>query len=328
MLRLGVLGRRVDEHLELVELVHADDAAGVLAVGAGLAAVAGRPAGIALRAGCHVDDLAHVVAGEGHLARADEVEVVGFELVDLVGVLAEETRAAHHLGAHERRRDHRDEPGVDGALQRERHERVLEARADAGEEVEARARHLGAALHVDRAELLAEGEVVERLEVERRRLAVGAEGDEVLFAAGGHPLDDDVLDAGERLVGGGLGLGDGLLRLLDAVAQVFGLRDEGGLVFLGCLGDGLAVRVLLGAQLLERGDRRAAGAVCGERVVDRVGRLAPRLLRALDEVGVVAKQCQIDHPSSLVRRVRPVGPARDRSAGARDRRRWAGVHEP
>jgi hypothetical protein len=28
-----------------------------------------------------------VVAGERHLARADEVEVVGLELVDLVGVL-------------------------------------------------------------------------------------------------------------------------------------------------------------------------------------------------------------------------------------------------
>ena len=48
VLGLGVFGRRVDEHLELVELVHADDAAGVLAVRPGLAAVAGRPAGVAL----------------------------------------------------------------------------------------------------------------------------------------------------------------------------------------------------------------------------------------------------------------------------------------
>jgi hypothetical protein len=60
-----------------------------------------------------------VVAGERHLARADEVQVVGLELVDLVGVLAEEPGAAHDLGPHERRRDHGDEPGIDGALERE-----------------------------------------------------------------------------------------------------------------------------------------------------------------------------------------------------------------
>jgi hypothetical protein len=71
-LRLG----RVDvgEHLDLVELVHPDDAAGVLAVAAGLAAEAGREAGVAQRQ--LVDDLAGVEAGERHLGGADEVEVV------------------------------------------------------------------------------------------------------------------------------------------------------------------------------------------------------------------------------------------------------------
>ena len=109
-----------------------------------------------------------MVPGERHLAGADEVEVVLFEVVDLVGVLAEESGAAHHLGTHQRRRDERDEPGLQRAVEREAHERDLEARADAGEEVEPAARHLRAALHVDRAEQLAEREVVARLEVERR----------------------------------------------------------------------------------------------------------------------------------------------------------------
>src|SRR3954452_11225189 len=55
VLGLGVLGTAVAEHLDLVELVDADDAAGVLAVRSGLAAVAGRPAGIPLRALRQVD---------------------------------------------------------------------------------------------------------------------------------------------------------------------------------------------------------------------------------------------------------------------------------
>jgi hypothetical protein len=46
---------------------------------------------------------------ERHLGRADEVEVVVGQLVDLVGVRAEEAGALHRLGPHERRRDDRVE---------------------------------------------------------------------------------------------------------------------------------------------------------------------------------------------------------------------------
>jgi hypothetical protein len=224
-----------------------------------------------------------VVAGERHLARADEVQVVGLELVDLVGVLPEEAGAAHDLGPHERR-------GIMGmnpastARWSASDMSAYSRRADAGEEVEAAARDLGAALHVDRAELLAEGEVVERLEVEGCRFAVRTDGDEVLLAAGRNAVDDDVLDAREGRVGRLFGGGDGLLRRLDAVAELLGLRDERGLVLLGRGGDGLAVGVLRGAQLLEGGDRGASCAVGLDRGVDRVGRLAAGLLRALDEV--------------------------------------------
>ena len=97
-------------------------------------------------------------------------------------------------------RDERDEPRGERAVEAQVHERELEARADALEEVEARARHLGAALHVDRVEQLAELEVVARLELERRDLADLAQHDEVVLAAGRHAVDDDVVDAlhGER----------------------------------------------------------------------------------------------------------------------------------
>ena len=48
----------------------------------------------------HLEDLVGVEGGQRHLGGADEVEVVGFELVDLVGVLAEESGAAGDEGAH------------------------------------------------------------------------------------------------------------------------------------------------------------------------------------------------------------------------------------
>src|SRR3546814_9850387 len=97
MLGLGGVGLGVDEHLELVELVHADDAAGVLAVRAGLAPVAGRPSRVALGAAVEVEDLVHVVAGEGNLARADEIEVFALEAVHLVGRSEEHTSELQSL---------------------------------------------------------------------------------------------------------------------------------------------------------------------------------------------------------------------------------------
>ena len=69
--------------------------------------------------------------------------------------------------------------------------------------------------------MLAELEVVARLEVELRRLAVRAQRDEVVLAAGGHPVDDDVLDLREHGVGCLFGGGDRVLGGLDLLAQGF-----------------------------------------------------------------------------------------------------------
>src|SRR5699024_11912733 len=76
VLRVGVLDAAVGEHLHLVELLAADDAAGVLAVAAGLAAVAGAPAGVAQRAAFQADYLVLGVSGQRRLAGAAEVAVV------------------------------------------------------------------------------------------------------------------------------------------------------------------------------------------------------------------------------------------------------------
>ena len=163
MLGLGLLRRAVDEPLDLVELVHPDDAAGVLAVAARLAAEARRPTGVAQRAVGQVEDLVGVVAGQRHLGGADEIEVVGLEPVDLLGVRAEESGARHDLRPHQHRRNHQREAVLRRQLRGQLQQPELQQRAGAGEEVEPRAGHLRAALHVDQPERLAELDVVLRV---------------------------------------------------------------------------------------------------------------------------------------------------------------------
>ena len=65
-----------DEHLDLVELVHPEHAAHVLAVGARLAPEARRVARVPQRQIGLLDDLPHVEGSERHLGGAHEVELV------------------------------------------------------------------------------------------------------------------------------------------------------------------------------------------------------------------------------------------------------------
>ena len=112
-----------------------------------------------------------MVAGECDLARAREVEVLLGEVIDLVGVSAEESGSLHDLGPDQGRRDERREARLERPLEAEVHDRELESCADAPEEVEACAADLRAALHVDGVQQFAELQVVARLEVERGDLA-------------------------------------------------------------------------------------------------------------------------------------------------------------
>ena len=105
MLLLGMLWVDVREHLELVELVNAQDSAGVFAVAAGFAAVAGAPAGVANRSVREVNDFVAVVAGESNLDRAGHVEVVCGYVVNLTGVRTEEPGASHDLWSNQGRGD-------------------------------------------------------------------------------------------------------------------------------------------------------------------------------------------------------------------------------
>ena len=134
-----------------------------------------------------------MVGRHRHLRGADEVHVLALDPVDVVGRLAEEAGAVHRPRLDHRRRDHLGEAVLAGVLVGEVDQRELELGADAGEEVEPRARHLGAALDVDGAEDPAELDVVARLEVELARRADRLEHREVVLATG------------RRLVGGQVG---------------------------------------------------------------------------------------------------------------------------
>ncbi len=93
--------------------------------------------------------------------------------------------------------------------------------------------------------------MVERLEIEGCRFAVRPKRDEVVLAAGGHPIEDDVLDLRERFDRSLFRRGHRVLRCLDLRAELLGLRDEGSLVFLRRLRDLLAVHILRGTKLFE-----------------------------------------------------------------------------
>jgi len=198
VLLMGVRGVAVGEHLDLVELVHSDDAAGVLAVRARLAAETGRPGDIAPRQ--ITDDLVHVIAGERHLGRPDQVEVLLWQLVDLGRVRAEEPGALHGLRLDQHRRDHRREAGLDRLLHREVEHGELQLRADSGQVEEPGARHLRAAFHVDGAEALAQLQMVLGLEVEGPRGADGLQDDEVVLASGRYAVLDQVRDGLEKVL--------------------------------------------------------------------------------------------------------------------------------
>ena len=293
-----LLDGAVDEHFSLVELVHANDAAGVLTCGACLAAVAGGPAQVLLRTLLEVENFVGVVAGERHLGGADQVQVVAFEAVDFVVVLDVEAGAVHDFGAYQGGGGHHGEAVLGCEVERHPHECLLQACYLALEEVEACAGDLRAACHVDAVDEFADFEVVARFEAFGGEVAGGADFLDdyvVVFAADGYAVDDEVFDAADQfLVFGGFRFG-GCLCFVDAGCQFLRLCDEGGLFFLGCLCDGLAEGVLFGAQGLVFADECAACGVGFEDAVDVGFVLAACSLGGAEDVGVFAEEVNINH---------------------------------
>ena len=160
------------DQLDLVELVLADQAADVLAVGAGLAAEAGGVGGVAARQIRLLERLPAVQVGQRHLGGGHQVVVGPLELEQVGLELGELSRSDQRVGVDDERRQHlgvavRARVEVEHELD----ERPLEP--GAGPEVggEAGAGHLGAALEVEDAEIGPQVPVRLGGEVEPARLA-------------------------------------------------------------------------------------------------------------------------------------------------------------
>ena len=165
-------GMHEREHLDLVELVHAEDAAGVAARGPRLPAEAGRdarrsaaagprPPGSGRRAGPPAAPR-RCPPGRGRRrpSRRSRTRSVGKKPVPV-----------HRLLAHQHRGHDRGEPGRLDAVERQRHQRQLHPHERPQQVGEAAARDAGGRLQVERARRGRELHVVARGEAERRRLA-------------------------------------------------------------------------------------------------------------------------------------------------------------
>ena len=162
--------RRLDEreHLDLVELVDAEDPAGVLAGGAGLAAEAGRDPGVA-SGSPRLDDLVGVQGGEGDLGGADQEQLVLGDLVDHLPLAGEEPGPEQRALADQDRRHDRREPLLAEQLDGEADQRQLDQHEVAEQVGEAGARGGGGLLGLDQAEGAADVEMVADLEAEPGR---------------------------------------------------------------------------------------------------------------------------------------------------------------
>ena len=177
---------------------------------------------------------------------------------------------------------------------RELQQAELQQRPGAGEEVEPRAGHLRAALHVDQAQRLPEFEVILRV-LDGPRFADGVEHHEVVLAAGRDAVDDHVRDRHVRCGESLFGLG--LLRLggLDLLGEFLGLLQQGRPLVGRCLADLLAGGLLLGAQVVGGRHRGPPRGVGFEERVDEARVFAAGALRCAHHVRVFAQQLEVDH---------------------------------
>ena len=163
LLRLGKL-----DHLNFVELVLANDAAGVATGGTGLLAEAGGEGGVAARQGVGVEDLAGVQVGEHDLGGGDQ-EVVARDVVGVVLELGQLTRAKHGLTLDDDRRPPLLKATARVRVQEEVDKGALQAGAGATENGEAAAGELVAALEVEDVQIGAQIPVRLKVEVELAR---------------------------------------------------------------------------------------------------------------------------------------------------------------
>ena len=302
MLGRGVGRVDVGEHLDLVELVHPQDAAGVLAVGAGLLAEAGRPPGVPQRQAVGVEHLVHVERRERHLRGAHEVEVLLGQVVDVLGRLGEEAGALHRLRLDQHRRYDGHEPGLERLGHRQVEHRELQLGADAGQVVEPGAARPSrrARCRWRRAAGRARGGPAARSRT-RGGCADVLEHHVVVLAALGHARLGDVGQPAHQrrrtsapasaCVGvGGLDLGRQLPWCGPAgrPSRRPSPWPPGG--------RGPSARPRARSKVTIAARRALVG---GQHLVDQARVLAAGALRGADGLGVVSQQLEVQHPASV-----------------------------
>ena len=200
-------------------------------------------------------------------------------------------------------RDERREAGVERPVEAEVHERELEAGADALQEVEAGAADLRAALHVDRVEQLAELEVVARLEVEARlaRRPRAASTKSSSPPAGTPSMTMFWMRAGD-LGEARLGLGSRpAAPPSPAAASSCAWATSAAFSSFGAAATVLPKAFCSARRFSNAVIADAPAGVGGDRLVDEADGCAAQLLRAPDDVGVLAQQLRVDHAVQSIR---------------------------
>ena len=299
MLLVGVLLLGVDEHLHLVELVHADDAGSILASSTCFAAVAGAPAAVAQRTVGQVENLVLMHTGERHFGGTDQVLLVRFaQTVDFVGVGVEEASAAHHFRTHQRRGDGQREAVLLGLVHSHGKHGYLHAGHLAAQEVEAGAADLHTTFHINAGNATTEGQVVLRFEAfscEITNLANLLDHHVIVFAAFRSFRLNHV---GELPHGGGVLFGCGVrcgLVFGNLLGEFLGFGNQLSLFIGRSRGDLLADFFLLrtcSLKLLQRGTTNLVGA---QHLVDQFDRFATLALGFLDNVSMFTNELDIKH---------------------------------
>ena len=297
-IRKRTLGRRDPHQFDFLELVLADQAAGVFAGRAGFFAKARRIRGVLARQRLASEDLVAVVGGERHLGGRDQEQVDARIAEHRIGEFGELPGREHRRAQHEIRHPEFEVAVARGPVQEKGGDRAREARTGAAQHGEAATGELRRALEIDDAQRLAQFPVWLGGEVEPAGCAPIAR-DDVLFAAraNGHARVEHVRHVGENRRDPLLEQrqlrarrGDPRIEVRDRRPQ-FGRRGRpvGGAL------DALGERIFLGLERLDGGDARAPGRIEFEDRIDECGVLAAPARGAARPVGIAADQSDIQH---------------------------------
>src|SRR6266567_646553 len=163
--RLFVVGFAHDVLFDFIELMDAEDAARVLAVGASLAAETGTEGYEAHGQVFSFENFVLVHAGDRDFSGADEEGVIILNGVDLVASFGELTVANKAEFTRHGRYDKRGETFLGYAIKGEIHERQFKAGRVMLENIAARPGDLDAALDIQHVQVLHDGVVIAQLEV-------------------------------------------------------------------------------------------------------------------------------------------------------------------